>query len=338
VREPEPLGARIVKWSVRLFAGGLGLWMLLFVGHCIVISDPPEAFAPEPPRPAYEVHFQEGKNLIREGKWAEAKSRLLQAQELAPDMAMLADYLAAVEREIPNQERLKTAQASLSEGNLSQAKAQLDAVSPDTQQFEQLAKLKRELGDTVDSRLREAQALLNGQQREQALFIAEGLLAVFPEHPEALRIREQARPAQPAPPPPPEWSPAIARFMAGDLDGAVTLALVCMPRKTTCKAELKALTLFSSLHKKGKNMSTPELIRLFALDKQLAGIRTPSPRAEEFRGEARMRAKDLYLLGYVLKDSNPEEALQKLRTVLALTFPDDELHLKARTWLEKLER
>jgi hypothetical protein len=54
--------------------------------------------------------------------------------------------------------------------------------------------------------------------------------------------------------------------------------------------------------------------------------------------ELRQKARDLYLQGYALKDANPEGCIARFQEVMDLTLPDDEVHLKAKTWLEKLRR
>lgn len=57
--------------------------------------------------------------------------------------------------------------------------------------------------------------------------------------------------------------------------------------------------------------------------------------------ELRRKALHLYeshFIGYRQKDSSPEDALPIYREIMALTVPEDELHQKARSWVEKLER
>jgi tetratricopeptide (TPR) repeat protein len=54
--------------------------------------------------------------------------------------------------------------------------------------------------------------------------------------------------------------------------------------------------------------------------------------------ELKARAKELFVFAYSLKDTAPDEAVQRFKEVLALTPADDEFHRKAQTWIEKLSR
>jgi tetratricopeptide (TPR) repeat protein len=60
--------------------------------------------------------------------------------------------------------------------------------------------------------------------------------------------------------------------------------------------------------------------------------------AQGIINEMRQKAKDLYLLAYSTKDSNPEDALQKFKEVLAMTPSDDETHQKAQRRIEELAK
>jgi tetratricopeptide (TPR) repeat protein len=54
--------------------------------------------------------------------------------------------------------------------------------------------------------------------------------------------------------------------------------------------------------------------------------------------ELRARAKEVYLQGYTLKETSPEEAILKFREVLQMTTPDDDSYQKSKKWLETLTR
>ena len=60
--------------------------------------------------------------------------------------------------------------------------------------------------------------------------------------------------------------------------------------------------------------------------------------ATQLLSELRIRAKDLYLSAYSLKDTSPDEALPRFRDVMQMTPPSDETHEKAKGWVEKLSR
>jgi len=232
--------------------------------------------------------FQEAKNHIREGRYAEAKARLLDLQALAADYPGLQDYLTQVEKEIPNQTHLKAAQAALAEKKLALAKSEADKITAETTMFEQVNQIKRGLQDAADAQAKEARALLDNKQLDQAKAITDDVLAIFPESRDAKLINEEAvrlirirdTPVAPPPPPPtaPPWEQAAARFVDGDLSGAVALANACVS-KPKCKEMLKDMTEFGNLYKKMEDLDAKGLARLLALDKDITGSRGPSKMA-----------------------------------------------------------
>ncbi|HLK99279.1 MAG TPA: FHA domain-containing protein [Myxococcaceae bacterium] len=241
-------------------------------------------------REEHAAQFQEAKRLIREGKWSEAKSLLLDLQQKAPDMAQVQDYLERAEKEIPNMEHLAAAEASLKERKLEATKASLDKISGDTQAYEQVNKIKREMRDAADLQAREARKLLDGKQLDPAKAITDDVLAAFPDDRDAKIINDEAvrlikirdTPVQPAPPPPPKdpWETAVARFVDGDISGAVALANACMTKSNKCKGGLKDMTEFGNLYKKLEDLDAKGLARLLALDKDITGNRGPSKMAK----------------------------------------------------------
>jgi tetratricopeptide (TPR) repeat protein len=232
--------------------------------------------------------FQEAKNHIREGKWTEAKTRLLELQVVAADYPGLQDYLQQVEKELPNQEHLQAAQAALAAKKLAEAKAALDKISADTTMFELVNNLKRQLKDTIDERAKEARAALDNKQLDEAKAITDDVLAIYPEQRDAKIINEEAvrlikirdTPVAPPPPPPtaPPWEQVSARFVGGDLPGAVALANACVS-KPKCKEMLKDMSEFGGLYKKLEDLDAKGLARLLTLDKQISGSRGPSQMA-----------------------------------------------------------
>jgi tetratricopeptide (TPR) repeat protein len=54
--------------------------------------------------------------------------------------------------------------------------------------------------------------------------------------------------------------------------------------------------------------------------------------------EVNAKARDVFMMGYTMKDQNPDEAVVRLREVLAMTAPGDEYYDKAQTWISRLSR
>ncbi|WP_093522326.1 FHA domain-containing protein [Stigmatella erecta] len=336
--------------------------------------------------------FQEAKNLVREGRWIEARDKLLELQSMDPEMGGLKDYLDRAEKEIPNQKHLTAADTALKEKKLGVAKAELAKVTQDTQMFEQVSLLKRNLRDAGDAQAREARKLLDQKQLDEAKRITDDVLAAFESHRDAKLLNEEAvrlievRDRPPPPPPPPNpgkpWEQGVTRFVDGDLSGAVALINTCVAKAPKCKTILKDMTEFGSLYKRMEDLDAKGLSRLLALDKDITEGRGPSTmarnagtraanifyksassaktsgqwaRAVEYArrtlqadpghvgatnllSDLRGKAKDIYMQAYALKDANPEDAIPKFKEVILMTPPDDEVHGKAKTWLEKISK
>jgi tetratricopeptide (TPR) repeat protein len=289
----DPRAARKKKLIVALLASvlvmaGAGLVFLRMQQQAIEDARKQKEMAAAERRKQLDAVFQDAKNLIREGRWSDAKARLLELQEMAPDME-LQDYLGRAEKEIPNQERINAAQAALKEKKLAVAKAELDKVSEDTQMFELVAKIRRDLQDAVSAQAKEARTLLDNKQLDPAKAITDDLLAAFPENRDAKLINEEAArlikirdtPVAPPPPPPtaPPWEQAVARFVDGDVSGAAALVNACMAKQARCKALLKDMNDFNNLYKKLEDLDAKGLARLLSLDKEIAGSRGPSKMA-----------------------------------------------------------
>jgi tetratricopeptide (TPR) repeat protein len=225
--------------------------------------------------------FQEAKNLVREGQWAQAKAKLEELHAQAPDYPGVADYLKAAEREIPNQGHLAAVQASLDKGELAAAKASLDKVTNDTQLYEQLKTARRALVDAADRRTKEAKQLLDTRQLEsvqKAKAITDDVLATFPEHRDGKLVNDDATrlvadmtrpdPVRVAAAPKP-WEPAVDRFRDGDVSGAVAILNACSGKAPQCGKLMGQVTEFGNLYKKLEDLDAKGLSRLLALDKDI---------------------------------------------------------------------
>ena len=60
--------------------------------------------------------------------------------------------------------------------------------------------------------------------------------------------------------------------------------------------------------------------------------------AQALVNEARNQAREIYLRGYQLKESNPDEAIKLFKDVMNMTPPDDENHQKARSRVAELQK
>lgn len=232
--------------------------------------------------------FQEGKSLVRDGKWVDAKVKFEALVERAPQYPGVQDYLNRTNVEIPNQEHLLAAEKALSENRIAAASAALEKVSRDTQQFEKLRQLNAKVSARVSQRLEEAVALLNTAGEKdvrraayvQAQEITSDILQVSAEHRDAQVVHENATRAiaqvdyvaPTAPPPPPRpWSPAVDRFKDGDMTGALSIADACASKDRRCRELAKDIREFANLYKNVEELDSRGLSRLLAVDKSITG-------------------------------------------------------------------
>src|SRR5205823_6753376 len=98
---------------------------------------------------------QQGKNLVREGKWIEAKARFEEVLQVMPDYGngTVQQYIQKTEVEIPSQQHLDAADFALngSPTKLGTAHKELDLVDANTQQYERRDKLKVLLEQKMES-------------------------------------------------------------------------------------------------------------------------------------------------------------------------------------------
>ena len=222
--------------------------------------------------------FQESKNLVREGKWAEAKARLDTLAAARPDYPGVQDYLERAAKEVPNQAHLEEARGALAKNALGPAATALARVTADTTQYDAVRTLRAQLLTLSGQRVLEAKRLLDARELDAAKAVTADVLVAFPDQRDAKLLDEQAAQAirlRDAPPPstqgaaPKPWEPAVARFIDGDLTGAAALANVCVGRAPRCKALLGQMSEFGGLYRKLEDLDAKGLARLLALDREI---------------------------------------------------------------------
>lgn len=236
---------------------------------------------------------QQGKNLVREGKWVEAKAKFEEVLTINPDFGngTIQQYIDRANKEIPAQQALDAAEAALNASKLGVAKKELDKVPSDTQQYERRDKLLVMLDGKVDQKVKDAQVLL-GATSDRAKMVqlkemAEDLLAVKSEHREGTEFKKTADDAidridHPTVcqygtcggkccPPPTPWTAVQERFKSGDQSGAFAMAQQCAGKAAQCKMLEGQIKDFMEKFKKLESLSPQELRALLALDRKIGG-------------------------------------------------------------------
>jgi len=228
---------------------------------------------------------QEARNLIRAGKWADAKAILEQVQAANPTFGggTVQQYIAKTEQEIPNEQHLLKAAEFIKLAQITEAHKELIQVSSDTLQTERREKVRSDLEAKIDTRLRDARDLVPMSSElakmKELLAIANDVLGAKEDHRDALEFKETATktidrlehpfvaPAAPKTP----WIPVQQQFQNGDQAGAVAMANACAGQFKQCKALIGQIQDFNEKNKKLESLGPAELIALLELDRKITG-------------------------------------------------------------------
>lgn len=236
---------------------------------------------------------QEGKNLVREGKWVEAKAKFEEVLQINPDFGngTIQQYIDRANKEIPAQQALDAADDAIKQSKLGVAVKEIAKVPLDTQQYERRDELVKLIDTKMEQKVKDAQVLLGSTgdrvKMVQLKEMAEDLLAVKPEHREGLEFKSTADNAIdridhptvcqfgtcggkccPAPTP---WTAVQERFKNGDQSGAFAMAQQCAGRAAQCKMLQEQIKDFMEKFRKLENLSPQELRALLQLDRKIGG-------------------------------------------------------------------
>ena len=337
--------------------------------------------------------FQEGKNLVREGRWADAKVKFEEMKEINPDYPTLQDYLDRAEREIPNEAQLKIATAAIAKGQMGPTAGALGKISKDTQLYTQVREVRDHLEERRVAAMNQSRSLVGSGSRDlekmtQLVALTDDVLAAFPDNRDALELNKQAkvrvtelsRPAVVAAPVAARpWAAATDAFREGKLPEALAAANEC--RVPHCKVIAGQLKVFGERYKKVDTLSVQQLGDLGEMEESLSEgspstfhkaiserivaifykvalaakssgdwnkateavrrvlrVEPGHAGALAISNDLKSQAHYIFLRAYALKETNPDEAVKLLHDVLEMTPKDDDNHIKAQTWVEKLSR
>ncbi len=286
--EPKKKGGKggLIFVLFLLVAGGLGYGWWWKQQHPVAPVGP---LVPDK-TPGLQALMQEGKNLVRQGKYAEAKERFEKISAEDPDFGQGAvkSYLEACEREIPNQAHFAAAADAIAKGEVGRAFTELKAVPPNTNQPDRLETMKGKLEEAITSKVAEGRALSastgDKAKMKKLKALAEDILVARPEHRDALELRDLAARALGGPvhvevEQAPAGDPAAdvqARYASGDATGAFALANDCAGASETCKSLVEKMKQLNDALGKVEGLSAEELDRALALDHQCSGGKTTS--------------------------------------------------------------
>lgn len=228
--------------------------------------------------------FGEAKALVRQGKWAEAKSKLEEIQQEDPEYEsrQVQDFLKVAVTELPVQQLLAEAKEAIARGALGKARAALEKVKATSQEVA-VRTVREALQASVTQKLAEAHGLADDSgdlaKMEQLAAICDELLSVQADDREVIELKKQAHlaisrikdpPVAVARPDSP-WVEVQQRFKSGDVPGALAVAQACANKQEQCRVLERNIKDFESKTKRVEDLSEAELVRLYELDQTIAG-------------------------------------------------------------------
>lgn len=396
----DPAEAKARKRKLFIRVGGAAVVVLALLVGWKAIDNKRKAAAAVAARAEGErkgelaAVFQEAKNLVRQGKWTDAKAKLEELQGLDPDFeaTSVANYLAIAGKEIPNEKALSEAAKAVADKKVGAAATALNKVK-DTTQSARYENLKSQLDALFTEKTGEARTYLpmmsDLSKMEALLALAEDLLVARPDDRDATEFKKTAEqaiykiknPTKIEAPPDRPWIAVQQLYRQGDNSGALNLAEACAGKFKECRNLVAMIQEFNAKVKNLESLKEDDLGALYLLDKKISGgesseqakpikVRVAAqfylqasrakttgnwtraieyarrvleadpahPGAQSIMSEARSQAKDVYLRGYQLKDSDQAEAVRLFKEVLAMTPKDDEYHQKAETRIQEINK
>lgn len=286
----DPEEAKKKRRKIFVGVGGsLVVIMALLVGWKAI--DNKRAIARAAERRAGQEHqaamadlFKEAKTLVRQGKWAEAKSKLeeIQGEDAEYETRQVENYIKIADAEIPNQALLAAANDAIAKGELGRAAEALGKVKTTTQEAA-VRSARETLEAKATDKMAEARALLafasDLARMEELKRLCEDILLVRVDDREASELKKTAEsaiyriknPAVAEARPDTPWLEVSARFKNGDSSGALSLAQACANKFAQCRTFEANIKEFEAKSKRLEELNENDLIALYDLDKKIAG-------------------------------------------------------------------
>lgn len=343
----DPASARAQSRKRLIRVGAVAVVVLGLLGGWKAIDSKRQQLA-DLQRQATQTHkgeladlFKEAKGLVKQGRWADAKDKLLVIKATDPEFEprQIANYLAIAEKEIPNQAVLEQVNGAITAGELGKAASLLKTVKVSPQAENAVRRTREALDAKAVEKLAEARTYaptrdLASQEKVKAL--AEDVLAVHEEDRDAAELKRSAdsiiraikNPSYAPPPAETPWLEVQARFKNGDATGAMLLAQACTNKQPQCRELELQMKEWELKSKKVEDLSEAELISLFELDRKIAGG-TSSDQSRPIRTQLVSR---LFVKASQLKTTqNWNRAIEYARRVLQA----DPNHLGAQALLNE---
>ncbi len=226
-RKSPPILAYASLVALVAFAG-LIVWLKLS-------SSGPKPVGPTGAELDAQASFQNVKNLVRQGKWKDAKVDLDELAISAPDLEGLSGYVKAAQVEVPLQQHLDDAEMAIVHGELGKAASELREVPDASKQFFRRGELDVKLGKAVDEKLKEAAPLgyqtKDKEKMRKLKALAEDMLAARATNRDAQQLLSlansvlEARPVVEAPKDPGDPSARVMNeYTGGNTSGGAVRA------------------------------------------------------------------------------------------------------------------
>ena len=243
-----------------------------------------------------QQRFQEGVNLLKQGRWVEARDKLKIASELDSQDPEIARYLESAQAEAPHAQALTNARAALGKHDYASARTALQAVPDESALSGAAHEVQQQIRAALDQAVKDARVRAESGDAAGAAELIEPVLAAEPGRADALAVKDavgspkraaapserparrerEERAAPEAAPAAPDVASVLEAYLAGDIGAAIERAEQAQsPRAARLLAELKQ---FDSSYKDGlakqQQKRVPEALKAMeqaaAADKAIA--------------------------------------------------------------------
>jgi hypothetical protein len=292
---------------------------------------------------ALERLTREANEQLRAEQWSEARETLLELQSIGPLAPAMQETLRLAEREAPNQKHLAASEAALAAHDLALAASELSQVQPSTRMSVWLNRQQLALTAATAAQAppvepppispqlawEKAQEHFFQGEVASAISMAEQCEQQLPECKAGLQdLREFAT-----------LDKKPKELELNQLSRLIELERRLLGPKRPSRVARNTGMLAARIFYKGAQeaQSAGQWERAVQYAQRTLDVDKANKGAASILNELHAKAQDSLKEAYTLSKSSPKKAILKLRSAMAMTAPDDEVHRMAQQLLGKLK-
>ncbi len=137
-----------------------------------------------------QQRFEEGEQLLKEGRWSEARDKLKIAAEMAPQNADIQRYLDRAEAEAPRAQAITSAKAALARKDFAGTRGLLSGIPDESALSDSARQISQELKSAMDGAVHDARSKMEDGDAPGAGELIAPVLAADPGRADALAIKD----------------------------------------------------------------------------------------------------------------------------------------------------